>query len=649
MTDDDHLIALISATSVAIPPATEALAGQLPGTRVWNLLDDRLLQDAADAGGLTEPLADRMRRLIGHAVDAGADGILLTCSMYGPVAQETSAPIPVLAPDEAAFAEAGSGAYRTVLVVASLESALADSVQRFGQAVATTGQQVEVRGLAVPAAKDAAGANDPTALADILIDACRPQLAGVDAILLAQYSLAPAQTELQTALDVPVISGPRSAAVALGERLRSQPTAAPLGAIADDYTGGTDIALAFRQAGLRTLLFFGPPEATAELPPHDAIVIALKSRTTPPEQAVDESLAAWDWLSSVGVGQLYFKYCSTFDSTPQGNIGPVTDALAEAIGATTVVTTPSSPAHRRTVYAGQLFVDGVPLAETHMATHPLTPMTDSSLPRVLAAQTDRPVEALPLATLRQGVNAVRGALTESGQAGVRHLVADAVEDGDLQVLARAVADQPLVAGAAGLAGALAELRAPARPELATAADPVGPGPAAVLAGSCSARTLEQIADFEARGGPSYRVDALSVPDAGTLAERALTWVEDLPDGSTPLLYTSLPAEQLQQVQDQLGTVASAALLENTLAQIATGLVQRGVRRLVSAGGETSGAIVHGLGVQGAAVGGDVSPGVPWIYTLGGEALALLLKSGNFGDVAMFSRAVDGDQDWGVSS
>ena len=647
MTDDDRLVALISATPVAIPPATEALAGQLPGTRVWNLLDDRLLQDAADAGGITEPLADRMRRLIGHAVDAGADGILLTCSMYGPVAQETSASIPVLAPDEAAFAEAGSGAYRTVLVVASLESALADSVQRFEDSVAAAGRQVSVRGLAVPAAKDAAAGGDPSALAGVLIDACRSQLDGVDAILLAQYSLAPAQTELQAALDVPVISGPRSAAVALGERLRSQPTAAPLGAIADDYTGGTDIALAFRQAGLRTLLFFGPPEATAELPPHDAIVIALKSRTTPPEQAVAESLAAWEWLSGVGVGQLYFKYCSTFDSTAQGNIGPVTDALANAVGAATVVTTPSSPAHRRTVYAGQLFVDGVPLAETHMAGHPLTPMTDSYLPRVLAAQTDRPVEALPLATLHQGVAAVRTALTGSGA--TRHVVADAVADGDLEVLARAVVDQPLVAGAAGLAAALAALRAPGDRDHSTAADPVGAGRAAVLAGSCSARTLEQIADFEGRGGPSYRVDALSAADPDTLAQRALAWVDDLPPQATPLLYTSLPADQLRQVQAQLGTAASAQLLENALARIAAGLVERGVRRLVSAGGETSGAIVHGLQVQGAAVGGDVAAGVPWIYTLGEEPLALLLKSGNFGDVAMFSRAVDGDQHWGVSS
>lgn len=647
MTEDDHLVALISATPVAIPPATAALAEQFPHAKVWNLLDDRLLEDAADAGGLTEPLADRMRRLIGHAVDAGADGVLLTCSMYGTVAQEAAASVPVLAPDEAAFAEAGSGAYRTVLVVASLESALTDSVQRFGQAVATTGQQVEVRGLAVPAAKDAAGANDPTALADILIDACRPKLAGVDAILLAQYSLAPAQARLESALGVPVVSGPGSAAVMLREKLASAPAAAPLGAIADDYTGGTDIALAFRQAGLRTLLFFGPPETAAELPAYDAIVIALKSRTTPPEQAVTESLAAWDWLSSVGVGQLYFKYCSTFDSTPAGNIGPVTDALADAIGATTVVTTPSSPAHRRTVYAGQLFVDGVPLAETHMAHHPLTPMTDSYLPRVLAAQTDRPVEALSLATIHDGVAAVRSAL--SGGGATRHVVADAVEANDLRVLAHALADQPLVAGAAGLAGALAELRAPARQEPATAGDPVGTGRAVVLSGSCSARTLEQIADFEARGNPTYRVDALSAPDSTTLAGRALAWFDELSAQATPLLYTSLPADQLRQVQDQLGTAASAQLLEGALAQIAAGLVQRGVRRLVSAGGETSGAIVHGLQVQGAAVGGDVAPGVPWIYTLDSQPLALLLKSGNFGDVAMFSRAVDGDQNWGVSS
>ncbi|MGC5617394.1 3-oxo-tetronate kinase [Georgenia sp. Z1491] len=680
MTRDERTVALISATPVAIPPATDALAEALPDATVWNLLDDRLLADAADAGELTEPLRERMVRLIAHAVDGGADAVLLTCSMYGTVAEGTVADIPVLAPDGPAFEEAATGGYGTVLVVASLESALADSVQRFTEAVSDAGTEVDVRGLAVPAALAAAKADDPSALATVLIDACRPFVdgeAGVDAVLLAQYSLSPAQAQLAEALGVTVISGPSSAAATLRDalaglsasglsadepgarsadarggpaedRLDTRSTDAPLGAIADDYTGGTDLALAWRRAGLRTLLFFGPPPRNIDLPEHDAIVVALKSRTAPVFEAVEESLRAGEWLRAQGARQLYLKYCSTFDSTPQGNIGPVLDALADAVGAGVVVTTPSSPEHARTVYAGQLFVDDVLLAETHMANHPLTPMTDSYLPRVLQAQSGRSVGTLPLATIRQGTPAVRAAITEPAGGGSRHVLADAVEAHDLRVLAESVADQPLVAGAAGLGGAMAELRTAATSsDEATAPDPVGDGRAAVLAGSCSARTLAQIADLQRRGHPTYRVDALTADDPAVLADGALAWADALPDGPAPLIYTSLPADELREVQSRLGTAESAALLEGALSRIAVGLVDRGVRRLVSAGGETSGAIVHALEVAGAAVGGEVSTGVPWIYAIGAEPLALLLKSGNFGDVAMFSRAVDVDQGWGT--
>lgn len=650
MTSKDYLVALISATPVAIPPAAEALSEQLPQADVWNLLDDRLLKDAADAGGLTEPLAERMRHLIAHAVGGGADAVLLTCSMYGQVAQQTSAPVPVLAPDEAAFAEAGSGRYPRVLVVASLESALADSMERFGKTVTATGQQVQLRGLVVPAAFEAAVAGDQPALVAALTDACRPEANAADAVLLAQYSLAPAQGELTQALGMPVIAGPQSAAVRIKDALTAGAPAmaiGAIGAIADDYTGGTDIALAFRKSGLRTLLFFGTPQSGGELPPHEAIVIALKSRTTPPAQAVADTLDACRWLAGTGKRQLYFKYCSTFDSTPAGNIGPVLDALAEEMGTATVLTTPSSPEHGRTVYSGHLFVDGMPLADSHMAHHPLTPMTDSDLTRVLRAQSSRAVTGLTLATVRGGVSKVRAAIADAANNGAVHVLADAVDADDLRVLARAVADQPLIAGAAGLAGALATARATSPGRDSSAPDPVGTSRAAVLAGSCSVRTLEQVADYERHGNPSFRLDALPTQDAKVLSEAALAWVDGLGEGTSPLIYTSLPPSELHQVQKALGVAASAELLESALAQVAIGLWRRGVRRFVLAGGETSGAIVDALRVHGASVGKDVAPGVPWVFTLGHDPLALLLKSGNFGDVALFSRAVEAEQDWGV--
>lgn len=647
MTDRDYVVALINATPLAIPPAVDALSALFPEAAVWNLLDDRLLADAARAGGLTEPLALRMRRLIDHAVGSGADAVLLTCSMYGAVAHEAAAPVPVLAPDDAAFAEAASGAYPRVLLVASLESALGDSLERFACVVSESGHQVEVSGVHVPAALEA---TDETELADALIAGCRDAAADADALLLAQFSLAPARQALSAALGRPVISGPQSAAELLRSTLSGSQSRSSVGVIADDYTGATDVALALREAGLRTVLLFGRPRADVALPPHDASVVALKSRTVPAPDAVAASLDAADWLLADGARQLYFKYCSTFDSTPEGNIGPVLDALAEHTGAAAVLTTPSSPTHGRTVYAGRLFVDGVPLAESHMAHHPLTPMSDSSLTRLLGAQTEARVDEVPIATVRDGVLLVRERLEESARQGVRYLVADAVDDADLTVLAHAVADQPLVAGAAGMAKALGQVVAGSGPKRhpGPASDPVGDARSAVLAGSCSARTLAQVADFERLGHPSLRLDPLVTRDVREMAAHALDWVDGLPRDSAPLIYSSLPADELHRIQQELGTRESAELLESALARVAVGLVERGFRRLVSAGGETSGAVVDALDVAGVEVGPEVAPGVPWLYTLGELPLALLLKSGNFGDVGLFAQAVDPRRGWGIT-
>ncbi|GAA1169666.1 hypothetical protein GCM10009584_08200 [Ornithinimicrobium humiphilum] len=646
MTEPDYLVALISATPLAIPPASDAMAEHFPEASVWNLLDDRLLKDAAQAGGLTEPLAARMQRLIAHAVDAGADAVMLTCSMYGTVAHEAVAPVPLLAPDDAAFAEAASGAYSSVLLVASLESALTDSLERFKAVVAESGHEIAVKGVHVPAALAATTAAE---LAEALIEACRPVADGADALLLAQFSLAPAQRALTAALGKPVISGPQSAASKLRETLSSTPQRTSVGVVADDYTGATDVALALRGAGLRTVLLFGPPAPDVVLPAHDAAVIALKTRTVPASDAVAASLEAADWLQAAGARQLYFKYCSTFDSTAEGNIGPVLDALAAASGADVVVTTPSSPDHGRTVYHGQLFVDGTPLAESHMAHHPLTPMTDSSLPRLLGAQTEAQVDLLPLSTIREGVPRVGAAMQEAKAGGVGYLVADALDDADLAVLARACADQPLIAGAAGLAKALGLVTPGAigGQDHGPTPDPVGTARSAVLAGSCSARTLQQIAYFEEAGNPSLRLDAREHRELDEMVAHALDWVDGLSDSATPLIYSSVPADQLREAQEALGAQQSAQLLESALALIAVGLIARGFRRLVSAGGETSGAIVDALRVSGVEVGQEVAPGVPWVFTLADAPLALLLKSGNFGDVELFCRAVDPDRGWGV--
>ncbi|MFI0975887.1 3-oxo-tetronate kinase [Streptomyces sp. NPDC021093] len=407
---------------------------------------------------------------------------------------------------------------------------------------------------------------------------------------------------------------------------------APLGVIADDFTGATDVAVALRRAGLRTLLFFGVPgDGTTRLPPHDALVVALKSRMVPAPDAVKASMDAYEWLRGQGTGQLYFKFCSTFDSTPRGNIGPVLDALAGATGAGPVPLTPSSPEHLRTQYQGQLFVDGVLLGESHMRDHPVTPMTDSYLPRLLRAQTREQVELIGLDTVREGPAAVRAALTRAGDDGARYVLADGIDGSDLRTLGLAFADAPLVAGAAGLAAGLAHAYAGTTAATDTGSAPGGP--AAVLSGSCSRRTLEQLAALKGAGRPAYRLDPVAVPDPVALAAAALAWYDALPAGAdSPVLYSSAEPELLRRTQELLGVERSAAMLEEATGLIAAGLAGRGVRRLIAAGGETSGAVVAALGVTGARVGVEAARGVPWIHPLGGSGppLALLLKSGNFG-------------------
>jgi len=419
-----------------------------------------------------------------------------------------------------------------------------------------------------------------------------------------------------------------------------------IGAIADDFTGGTDVAMAFRRAGLRTVVVFGEP-AEVDLPEHDAIVVALKTRTIEPGEAVRASLAAARWLRSKGADQFFFKYCSTFDSRPEGNIGPVADALADLLGAPRTVMVPASPEHLRTQYLGHLFVDRVLLSESPMRHHPLTPMTDSFIPRVLEGQTSRPVTLVGLVDVQRGRTHLRQQLDRAEAEGARYVVVDAITDSDLVEIGFACLPDVLVTGAAGLAGGLGvarfeTLRAQGSPPVGPLeTDPVGAVPAAVLAGSCSARTLEQIAYMQ-HDHDSYRLDPIATPDSRALADRALSWVDERSRTTAPLIYSSLPPDELQRVQDALGVEGASMILETAMGMIATGLVERGIRRLVVAGGETSGAVVTALDVAGGIIGEESAPGVPWIYTTGQQPIALLLKSGNFGDPSLLARSV-GDQ------
>jgi uncharacterized protein YgbK (DUF1537 family) len=410
-----------------------------------------------------------------------------------------------------------------------------------------------------------------------------------------------------------------------------------LGCIADDFTGGTDVAAALRRAGLTVTLYFGLP-GTAPAPTSDAVVIALKTRTVAAQEAVEESLTALSWLQSQDVDKVYFKYCSTFDSTAEGNIGPVTDALLGAVGERQTVICPASPEHGRTVYQGHLFVGRDLLSESSMRHHPLTPMTDANLVRVLSPQSDGLVGLLRLQVVQEGSDAVAEQLEQLAADGVRHVVVDAVTDGDLQTIVAGAQHLRLLTGGAGLAGALGTALSTHLPvEGPTVALPGGPG--VVLAGSCSAATLEQVAAAE-EAFPSHRLDPAATPDPDEMLGKALAWLRANWGAGPLLVYSSAGPHERERARAAMGP-DTADVLERTLGHVAREAAALGAARIVVAGGETSGAVVQALDVHTVTVEGEADRGVPWCLTHHEPPMALLLKSGNFGRADLLVRSMEG--------
>ncbi len=414
-----------------------------------------------------------------------------------------------------------------------------------------------------------------------------------------------------------------------------------LGCIADDFTGATDLAATLVREGMRTVQLIGVPEGPP--PDADAVVVALKSRTIPAGDAVRQSLAALAWLQAAGCQQFFFKYCSTFDSTDEGNIGPVADALVEALGSGFALACPAFPANGRSVYQGHLFVGQALLNESGMENHPLTPMRDANLVRVLSRQTDGTVGLVPFATVAKGADAIRQAMLALKEQGRRYAIVDAVTEDNLFAIGAAAASHALITGGSGVAiGLPNNFRSsgllPAGID-ATALPGVD-GHAAVLAGSCSRATLFQIGAARERL-PTLELDALATPNAAALATQALEWAEGKLGATPVVIAASAPPDRVAALQAALGRDAAGALVEDAMARIAAGLVARGVRRLVVAGGETSGAVVSRLGVQRLRIGAEIDPGVPWTYAEGaGPSMLLALKSGNFGGRDFFSGAFE---------
>ena len=411
-----------------------------------------------------------------------------------------------------------------------------------------------------------------------------------------------------------------------------------LGCIADDFTGATDLANNLVRAGMRVVQTIGVPNAplSAEV---DAVVVALKSRTIAPQDAIDQSLQALQWLQGQGAQQIYFKYCSTFDSTAQGNIGPVTEALMQALQTDFTIATPAFPDNGRTVFKGYLFVGDVLLNESGMQHHPLTPMTDANLVRVMQAQCKSKVGLLSHKTIAQGATAISLEITNLKQQGVRIAIVDAVSNDDLMRLGPALKGMPLVTAGSGVAIGLPQnfglLPTPQASVL-----PKASGLQAVVSGSCSQATNRQVAHFKATGRPAFLIDPLHLKGSWEdLVQEALAWAEGHLASGPVLVYSTATPESVQAVQSQLGVEAAGHQVEQALAAIARGLVELGVQQMVVAGGETSGACVQALAIEQLQIGPQIDPGVPWCHAhtpMG--SVHITLKSGNFGTDDFFSKA-----------
>lgn len=411
-----------------------------------------------------------------------------------------------------------------------------------------------------------------------------------------------------------------------------------LGVIADDFTGATDIASFLVQNGLSTIQFNGIPGGET-ITKAQAIVVSLKSRSCPPEQAVEQSLAALAWLQQQGCQRFYFKYCSTFDSTAQGNIGPVTDALLKALGETQTVICPALPVNGRTVYQGYLFVGNQLLSESGMRHHPVTPMHDSNLLRVMSAQASGNAGLIAASQVDQGAAAVREALDRLAEQGVSYVVTDALHQEHLLTLGEAVRDLRLVTGGSGLAIGLARQWAGAQTDTGAeqAGRPQGER-AVVLSGSCSQMTNRQVAAYR-QLAPACEVEITPcLDDAEGYARRLCDWVEaNHHQTLAPLLFATADAQQLQAIQQRYGAVRSSEAVEQLFAAVTRELKRRGWQRFIVAGGETSGVVAQSLGVTAFHIGPTISPGVPWVRDIH-QPLSLALKSGNFGDEDFFRRA-----------
>ncbi|MFK7876131.1 MAG: 3-oxo-tetronate kinase [Paracoccaceae bacterium] len=414
-----------------------------------------------------------------------------------------------------------------------------------------------------------------------------------------------------------------------------------IGAVADDFTGATDLANTFMSEGLSCVQVIGQPAEDIDLGDADAVVVALKSRTAPVGTAVAESLGAVDWLKARGARQIISKYCSTFDSTKDGNIGPIADAMMARLDTDFALVCPAFPGAGRTIYKGQLFVGDQLLADSPMKDHPLTPMRDSDLMRLMGQQSKHDVGLIDLATVRAGAGAITARINALKQQGFKYGVIDVVDDSDLDVIGQVAYYHALVTGGSGIAKGLpAAWRAAGHVSTAKIpSPPMAQGRTVILAGSCSQATRAQIANIPADWG-TYQVAASDVAGDPKLADEISAWIDARKDTAPCVIYSSADPSEVAKVQQSLGAAQAGHMIETLMGQVAQHARNNGIKRLIVAGGETSGAVVSALGISALRIGPQIASGVPWCETLDADRVAVALKSGNFGGADFFADALN---------
>jgi len=413
-----------------------------------------------------------------------------------------------------------------------------------------------------------------------------------------------------------------------------------LGCIADDFTGATDLANMLVKGGLKTIQLLGNPSKEDVVPSVDAVIIALKTRTIPVEEAIEQSLQALNWLKNAGAKQFFFKYCSTFDSTDEGNIGPVIDALMEALETQFTIACPAFPETERTIFKGHLFVGDKLLSDSPMKDHPLTPMTDSNLVSTLSRQTSQKVGLVEYKDILAGPSAIRKAFDQLQKEDVAIAVTDVLNDEHLYFLGEAVKDFKLITGGSGIAlGLPSQFKSRNNHQEETRAHslPKVLGKELVLSGSCSEMTLAQVDEFSKRYS-TLKLNPIELAENNSALANAVDWVIQAKGKEPILVYASAPPDAVNQAQKKLGRDLASSTVEKALAKIALSAVQNGFRRIVVAGGETAGAVVSNLGIKGIMIGEQIDPGVPTTVSIGDPSIGLVLKSGNFGSADFFEKA-----------